>query len=89
MEPADRATKLRRLDDLHRRVPAVSANVLEQILRNVKSRGVPRLVTHQAMSSARSMIASSTPHGHISSMDVNAFGGARTLSMSATRGGRC
>lgn len=58
-----RAAKLRRLDDLRRSVPYVSARALEAILQEAQ-RDMPKLTNRKAMVEARDLqVNQATPYG--------------------------
>ena len=63
---ADRAAKLRKLDDFRRRNPFCTASALQSIVRDIKENGAPELFTIKDMREARKLItAVETPHGPV------------------------
>ena len=49
---ADRAAKLRKLDDIRRRNPHVTASALESLMRDVSQHGLPELFNRKNMNEA-------------------------------------
>ena len=63
---SERATKLRKLDTLRRKVPAALQSALSQILREIEKDGLPELHGRAHMVEARKLILDyDTPHGKI------------------------
>ena len=64
MYSGERPTKLRRLNELRRRLPQVTAKALEAVLRGVGQHGLPELMSRQNMTEARQLLLSAwTPYG--------------------------
>ena len=64
---SDRAAKLRKLNDFHRRLPHCTASALEAILSNIKKNGVPEGATSRhAFKDARDLQhGRSRPEGEV------------------------
>ena len=74
---SERAAKLRRVDDMRRRMPQISAYALHELLRDVGEQGMPEFISRASMSRARSLICDAvTPHGPLmQTIDVDSVYG--------------
>jgi hypothetical protein len=74
---SERAAKLRRVDDMRRRMPQISAYALHELLRDVGEQGMPEFISRASMSRARSLICDAvTPHGPLmQTIDVDSVDG--------------
>jgi hypothetical protein len=76
---SERSAKLRRIDDMRRRLPQISAYALQELLRDVGDQGMPEFISRASMRRARSLICDAvTPHGPLmQTIDVDGVDGGK------------